>query len=198
MPDSPSLHTLATWLAGEFDNRAQAQEQPAWFVHLRLWYRPLPFRIGGNLALFAEQSNALYLDNPYRQRVAVLQELAPQQYQAQYFAFQQPDRVRGAGAHPDRLKNLTLDAMELLPGCRLTITQSDGLYKAHPEPEDKCYFQYEGQQRQVILGFEVSRDRLWSFDRGVDPETGQGLWGALLGAYEFEKQRDFSAELPTH
>ena len=59
-----------------------------------------------------------------------------------------------------------------------------------------CYFQYEGKTRQVILRFEVSAGRFVSYDRGVDPETGQSLWGAVLGPYEFNKCQDFAAELP--
>ncbi|GAB4376675.1 MAG: chromophore lyase CpcT/CpeT [Elainellaceae cyanobacterium] len=192
-----SLITLAHWLAGEFDNQPQALDNPIWFVHLRLWHRPLPFQINGNLALLAEQANILYLDRPYRQRVVVLQPTAmPDQWRAQYFAFKQPDRVRGAGANPDLLKSLSLDDLELLPGCVLTVTEQATSFKAEPEPGAKCYFQYEEQTRQVVLGFEVSADRFLSYDRGVEVETGKSLWGAIMGAYEFQKRQDFSAEFP--
>lgn len=194
----PSLLTLAHWLAGEFDNAAQSLEQPIWFVHLRLWHRPLPWQVEGNIALFAEQANALYLDKPYRQRVVVLKPTAsPDQLQAQYYAFKQPDRFSGAGAKPDRLHNLSPDDLDLLPGCILTVTQQVGVFKAAPEPDAKCYFQYEGQRRQVVLGFEASVDRFRSYDRGVNPDTGESLWGAIMGAYEFCKCQDFAAEVVT-
>lgn len=190
-----SLTTLASWLAGEFDNQPQALDSPVWFVHLRLWHRPLPFLIQGHPALFAEQANVLYLDQPYRQRVVVLQPTSqPDRLQAQYFACKQPDRLRGAGANPEILNSLSLDDLELLPGCILTVTQQSHGFRAEPEPDARCYFQYQGQQRQVVLGFEVSADRFLSYDRGVDPETGQALWGAIMGAYEFHKRRDFSDE----
>jgi hypothetical protein len=189
---SQSLSTLAQWLAGEYDNQAQAMDQPVWFVHLRLWHRPLPFQIEGNPALFAEQANALYLDQPYRQRVVVLKPTAnPRQLQAQYLAFKQPAQVKGAGANPDLLNGLSLADLEYLPGCALRVTEQDGRFKAEPEPESKCYFQYEGKTRQVILGFEASPDRFLSYDRGVEPETGKGLWGALMGAYEFQKRQQY-------
>ncbi|HEY9623317.1 MAG TPA: chromophore lyase CpcT/CpeT [Crinalium sp.] len=196
MPDSPPLTTLAQWLAGEFDNRAQAMDQPAWFVHLRLWQRPLPKRIDGHLALFLEQANALYLDQPYRQRIVVLQASETNGLQAQYLAFKDPTRFRGAGANPQRLQDLEPTDLESLPGCVLDITSQSDSFDAQPQPNSKCCFQYEGKTRQVVLGFKVSQDHLLTYDRGVDPETGQGLWGALMGPYEFQKCHDFASELP--
>jgi hypothetical protein len=190
------LTILAQWMAGEFDNLPQAQEQPVWFVGLRLWHRPLPWRIGGNLALFCEQTNALYPEAAYRQRVVVLKPGAERIWQAEYKAFQQPERFKGAGANPALLKALTPADLVELPGCRLTITQQGDRFRAEPEPEAKCCFQYNGETRQVILGFEATAAQFWSHDRGVDPNTGKLLWGALMGAYEFHKRQDFRAELP--
>lgn len=196
MSPFPTAQILAQWLAGEFDNRPQALDQPIWFVHLRLWHRPLPRRINGSLALFAEQANALYLNDPYRQRVLVLQEHEGEALNAQYFAFKHPSQFQGAGANPERLASVGLDDLELLPGCRLPITLNDTTFVAQPEPDAKCYFQYQGQTRQVVLGFESSPGRFVSYDRGVDPETGQALWGAIMGPYEFTKCQDFASELP--
>ncbi len=191
------LTQLAHWLAGEFDNQPQAQDQPVWFVSLRLWQRPLPFRIQGHLALFCEQANSLYLDAPYRQRILVLRPSDnPQQGRAQYLAFKQPERFKGAGAQPERLQTLTLDDLEALPGCELTITYTNQRFKADPDPDAKCCFQYNGQTRQVILGFEATATQFLSWDRGVDPDSGKLLWGALMGAYQFHKRQDFAAEFP--
>jgi hypothetical protein len=191
-----TLITLAQWLAGEFENRSQALEQPAWFVHLHLWHRPLPQRIQGKLALFAEQANVLYLEQTYRQRVILLQETEQSHLQVQYLELKQPERLRGAGANPSRLNQLSLTDLEWLPGCTLAVTQQTETFMAQPEPGAKCCFPYEGKTRQVILGFVASAVRFLSYDRGVDPDTGQALWGALMGPYEFNKCQDFSAELP--
>ncbi|WP_088891793.1 chromophore lyase CpcT/CpeT [Leptolyngbya ohadii] len=187
-----SLATLTQWLTGEFDNQKQALDQPIWFVHLRLWHLPFPIAIDGYPALFAEQANALFLTNPYRQRVFVLKptqesDRSEAQFEAQYFGFRQPDRVCGAGQNPDLLKSITLDDLEPLPGCCLKIQFQDDRFTAQAEPGAKCCFQYNGETRQVVLGFEATADRYISHDRGVDPNTGQALWGAVMGAYEFQK-----------
>jgi hypothetical protein len=190
-----TLATLTQWLTGEFDNQAQAFNQPIWFVHLRLWHRPFPIAIDGHPTLFAEQANALYLNNPYRQRVWMLKPTEqPAQFQAQYFGFRQPDRVRGAGLNPELLKRITLEDLELLPGCCLSIQFQNDCFTASPEPDTKCCFQYNGETRQVVLGFEVSVDRFLSLDRGVDSTTGQALWGAVMGAYEFQKIKQYSSQ----
>jgi hypothetical protein len=194
MSASEILTRLAPLMAGEFDNQPQAIDQPVWFVPLRLWYRPLPLRLDGKVALFAEQANLLQIDRPYRQRIAVLQEQAGVP-QVQYWGFKQPDRFLGAGANPGLLEGLSLAELEELLGCILTVTEQGGKFKAEPEPGATCCFQYDGATRQVVLGFEVSPGKFWSYDRGVDPETGKGLWGALMGAYEFEKRVDFAGEL---
>lgn len=194
MPPLLDLPTLAGWLAGEFDNRPQSLDQPAWFVHLRLWHRPLPIRVEGCIALFAEQANALYLQNPYRQRVLVLQENGGSltgSPTVQYWAFRQPDHVRGAGARPELLSNLTMDDLQPLPGCRLRLRPHGDGVAAEPDAGDRCCFQYNGETRQVVLGFEASPGRFRSYDKGVDPDTGQALWGALMGPYEFTKQVDY-------
>ncbi|GAB4148017.1 MAG: chromophore lyase CpcT/CpeT [Cyanobacteria bacterium J069] len=193
MADSLDLPRLAQWLAGEFDNRAQSLDQPTWFVHLRLWHRPLPLRINGCLALFAEQANALYLQNPYRQRVLVLQtgEKTPT---VQYLAFRQPDRFRGAGAQPELLANLVPEDLEDLPGCYLRLRAQGERVFAEPEDGACCCFQYNGETRQVVLGFEAGPTTFCSYDKGVDPQTGQALWGALMGPYEFTKRVDFAVE----
>lgn len=69
MSFSPQLVNLGNYLAGEFDNREQALGEPIWFVHLRLWQRPVDLFSDDSITLFAEQANIVNLDRPYRQRI---------------------------------------------------------------------------------------------------------------------------------
>ena len=185
---------LAEWLVGEFDNKAQSMEEPAWYVPLRLWHRPLLHRIHGSLAIFAEQSNFLKLELPYRQRILAI-EPAGNRLSVQFWAFKDPARFRGAGASPNLLDQATESELEALPGCRLEVEFTGDRYRAMPAPESRCYFNYDGKQRQVILGFEASSGQFLSYDRGVDPETGQSLWGAMMGPYIHQKRSSYSLPL---
>ncbi len=197
MKDPQLVSTLARWLAGEFENQAQALENPAWFVHLHLWHRPLPQRLDGKLALFGEQANVLNLKQAYRQRILLLSETqGTNQLQGQYLALKCPEQFRGSGLDPNLLESITLTDLEWLPGCVLTVTEQDGTFSAQMAPNTRCRFEYQGKTIQVALGFEARASQFLSYDRGIDPESGQALWGALMGPYQFKKCQDFSQALP--
>lgn len=196
------LNILAQYLAGEFENQHQAMTDPVWFVHLRLWQRPVPLFPPDSLTLFAEQANVLTLDRPYRQRLMRLMpnSAEPSTIQVQYYSFHNSDRFVGAGQDPQRLQDITLDQIEILTGCQLEVTLTNTAsqslrFRAESPPDRRCCFRYQGQLRYVSLGFEVSSEELLSYDKGIDPETGQALWGAMMGAYHYRKQQDFSGEL---
>lgn len=202
---SPELLVLARYLAGEFGNQAQALAEPVWYVHLRLWQRPVPAPLfpEDSIALFAEQANALNLEQPYRQRILRLMPLAntPSGLQVQYYALKDPAAWRGAGGNRALLGQLTPADIEFLPGCTLTVTAQpltpdSYRFSAFLPPDARCCFTYQGVIRQVSLGFEATPAQFLSYDRGIDPATGQAIWGAIQGPFQFTKCQDFSAEQP--
>jgi hypothetical protein len=186
------LTKLTQYLMGEFENRTQAIADPIWFVHLHLWHRPVALFSEDSVALFAEQANILQLDQPYRQRLLRIQvHPDPFPLQVQYYRFLDPGRFKGAAAQPTLLSTVTLNDIELLPGCVLPVryVQNEGSdrFIAQPLDDKPCCFPYAGKTRQVCLGFEASPDEFLSYDKGIDPETGQGIWGAMMGAYRFQR-----------
>lgn len=190
--------TLADCLRGEFDNREQAIANPVWFVHLKAWHRPVNLFTQDSLTVFAEQANVLQLDQAYRQRLLRIQlaEDDPQfPVKIQYYRFKNPSAFQGAGQHPELLAHLAEDSVEVLPGCILQVTHTQtsqgSHFKALPPDDVRCCFPYGGQTRQVSLGFEANSEKFFSYDKGIDPDTGKALWGAILGAYEFTKRRGY-------
>ncbi|WP_040655214.1 chromophore lyase CpcT/CpeT [Rubidibacter lacunae] len=188
---------LASWLAGEFENQVQAREQPAWFVHLRWWNRPLPIAIDGYVALFAEQSPVANPERVYRQRVLVLQPGASKREDCavQYYACKQPDRWRGGGRERALLAALSPDDLEFLPGCRLAVTYSAGTFQARLPEGTRCQFYVGGTLCEIALGFDVTASEYRSRDKGIDPETGKTIWGGLMGPYLLIRQQSFANEL---
>ena len=194
---SSNLLTLASHLTGEFENSEQAAAEPVWYVHLRLWQRPVALFGEDSITIFAEQANITNLQNPYRQRLMRLQP-APEPLhalQVQYYEFKDPAIVKGAGNNPDLLKSMTLDQINLLPGCTLNVSLLKGdLFIAKPPVGDRCCFNYQGEIRQVVLGFEASADKYLTYDKGIDPKTNKALWGAMMGPYRYIKTQGYSQE----
>jgi hypothetical protein len=205
MAVAPGLLMLARYLAGEFDNREQAIAEPVWFVHLRLWHRPVRLvSDDDSLTLFAEQASIVNLDNPYRQRLMRLQTSTtdPQAFQVQYYSFKDPAAVAGAGRKPELLESVTLEQLECLPGCTLNVICQHAIaaspvstepqrFVASPPPDTWCSFTYQGETRYVSLGFEASSAEFLSYDKGIDPTTGKALWGALMGPYRYTKRENY-------
>ncbi|HEY9599883.1 MAG TPA: chromophore lyase CpcT/CpeT [Cyanophyceae cyanobacterium] len=200
---APELMTLAQYMAGEFDNQQQAIAEPIWYVHLRLWQRPVPLFTEDSLTLFAEQANIVNLDKPYRPRILRLfaSDTHPNSLQVQYYMLKEPDAIRGAGRNPERLKQLSAKEIEFLPGCLLTVqyrqvAPNSYEFSASSATGCPCQFSYQGSSYQISLGFEATRDEFRSYDKGLDPTTGKANWGAILGPFRFTKRQDFSTELP--
>lgn len=197
MSFSPQLITLGTYLAGEFDNQQQALAEPVWYVHLRLWQRPVELFTEDSITLFAEQANIVNLDRPYRQRIL---RLMPSQSEAslqvQYYMPKNPSALIGAGRDPNLLKTLTPDQLELLPGCSLQVTQQEvavNQYKfiATPPTDTRCTFTYQGNLVQVALGFEITQTELHTYDKGIDQVIVKATWGAIVGPYCYTKREQY-------
>jgi hypothetical protein len=195
---APQLIALAEYLAGEFDNQEQAIADPVWYVHLRLWQRPVNLFSEDSITLFAEQANIINLDNPYRQRIMRLQpkDDCDADLQVQYYMPKNPGSLKGAGRNPSLLNTLTPDQLELLPGCILTVTQQTtapncSKFVGTPPVNTCCSFTYLGNSIQVSLGFEASATEFHSYDKGIDTATGKATWGAILGPYRYTKRNQY-------
>jgi hypothetical protein len=197
MPLAPHLLTLASYLTGEFENQEQAAAEPIWYVHLRLWQRPVTIFSEDSITLFAEQANSMNLQNPYRQRLMRLQPASESCYalQVQYYEFKDPAIVKGAGINPELLKAVTLAQINCLPGCILNVTLEGDRFVAKPPTDAPCCFNYQGEVKQVSLGFEAKADSYLTYDKGIDPKTRKALWGAIMGPYRYKKTKDYSREL---
>ncbi len=195
---SPQLMTLAAYLAGEFSNQQQASEQPAWYVNLRLWIRPVPIFTDDSLTLFAEQANVIKIDQPYRPRILRLRQ--KETIEVEFYMFEDLTTARGAGGNQALIEQITPEKIKFLPDCTLEVASkqlNDGQYcfETTPKTQKPCAVSYQGTTFQVFLGFKATANELQTYDKGIDSKTGKGTWGALMGAYRFSKLRDFSGEL---
>ncbi len=194
---SPQLIALAEYLAGEFDNQQQAIADPVWYVHLRLWQRPISL-FEDSLTLFAEQANVVNIDRPYRQRIMRLMPGSEPEAPllVQYYMPKNPGALCGAGRNPALLNHLTPEQFDFLPGCSLNVSQKKLApdryqFAATPPPQACCTFTYQGNTVQVSLGFEATTEELKTYDKGIDSTTGKATWGAILGPYCYTKRQQY-------
>jgi hypothetical protein len=199
---SPELVALGKYLAGEFENKQQALAEPAWYVNLRLWQRPIPLFREDSITLFAEQASVIDLDRPYRPRILRLKhhQSNPQQLQVEYYMFKDLTAIAGASRHLELIQQIKPEQIEFLPNCTLniqieTLSSNNYRFQAFSASDRPCSFIYQGNTYQVALGFVVTSEQLETYDKGIDPKTGKAMWGALLGPYRFTKRQDFSTEL---
>ena len=187
---SPELKALGTYLAGEFDNQQQALEQPAWYVHLRLWMRPVPLFTEDSITLYAEQASVVNIDRPYRPRILRLR--SRETIEIEYYMFDDIEWIAGAGRDRTKLEQITPENIKLLPNCTLKVTTTNiapGNYRFQTTPvtETPCSFNYQGNNYQVFLGLEATAEELLTYDKGIDPLTGKGIWGGVTGCLSLYK-----------
>ncbi|MBE9136108.1 chromophore lyase CpcT/CpeT [Nodosilinea sp. LEGE 07088] len=195
------LEQLATYLAGEFDNRQQSLAEPIWYLHLRLWHRPLPRALfGQGYSFFIEQVSVASGSAPYRQRIL---HLSDRNYQlwGQYYGLVDPVAYSGGATDPARLASLTRADLVDLPTCGVSIEyQPDRETFSARLPDDSlCSFTIDGTTTYVRLRFEVGPGTstpgspvvFQMSDRGVDPATGKATWGPQMGPFRLLKQVAF-------
>lgn len=196
------LHQLATALAGEFDNKPQSMADPAWYLHLRLWQRPLPAHFfDEGYGLFIEQIGVTAGKPPYRQRILHLTAKGNNLW-GQYYALSDPVAYAGGATQPDRLISLTREALITLPTCGLALErQPDGqTYSARLPGDSLCTFTASGITTYVRLAFDIGPESpapgspvvFQMNDRGIDPETGKVTWGPKMGPFRLVKQSAFA------
>lgn len=195
---SPNLITLGNYLIGEFSNQKQALEQPAWFVNLHLWFRPVSLFSEDSLTLFTEQVAVVNSSQPYRPRLLRLsQDSSSGDLTVTYYKFKDMSAFLGGGRDPKKLENLTINDVDLLThkGCylKVKITQMNPNsyhFKAFPLTDEPCCFTHQNQEYKIALGFEVTEREYKSHEKGINSQTGTATWG-LMGAYCFDKINQF-------
>ncbi|WOD40875.1 chromophore lyase CpcT/CpeT [Nodosilinea sp. E11] len=197
----PLLERLASYLAGEFDNRSQSLADPVWYLHLRLWHRPLPPScFGEGYSFFIEQLSVVSGQPPYRQRILHITERSEGLW-GQYYGLPDPVAYSGSATQPDRLASLTRDQLIALPQCGVAIEYqpTTETFSARLPGDRLCSFTANGGVSYVRLKFDIGPETLapgspvvfQMEDRGVDPTTGKTTWGPQMGPFCLVKQQTY-------
>lgn len=194
MTHSTDIVTLARWMAADFSNQEQAIENPPFFAHIRVCMRPLPVELLSGVSFYIEQAYDFTLNNPYRVRVLKLM-VAGDRIAIENYSVKDEQQFYGAARQKERLKNLTVEHLEKLPGCNMIVDWTGSSFKGVVEPGKGCIVFRKDKKTYLDSEFEIDADKFTSLDRGKDVETDEHIWGSVAGPFYFVRRASFADEI---
>ncbi|WP_026732256.1 chromophore lyase CpcT/CpeT [Fischerella sp. PCC 9605] len=194
MTHSTDIATLARWMAADFSNQEQAFENPPFYAHIRVCMRPLPLEVLSGVSFFVEQAYDYTLHDPYRLRVLKLINGA-NHIAIENYCVKEEQRFYGASRNLERLKTVSVDDLEKLPGCNMIVEWTGNSFKGKVEPGKGCIVFRKGQKTYLDSEFEIDEEKFISLDRGRHPETDEHIWGSVAGPFHFVRWQSFADEV---
>lgn len=189
------LHTLASFMAGDFSNREQSDADPKTYAHIRIFFRPLPWEFFSAIGFYSEQVYDYDLWSPYRQGVHRLVNRGDDIYIENY-SLQEAYNYAGAGHNRDILLTITPDCIQRRHNCSMVFKKDGDLFRGSVEPGNKCLIHRKGIETYLVSDVELTETTWVSWDRGMDLKTHQQVWGSAAGPLKFVKKESFVSELP--
>ncbi len=194
MTHSQDITTLARWMASDFSNQAQAYANPPFFAHIRVCMRPLVSDLLGGTSLFLEQAYDFALNQPYRLRVIRLS-IVDDRIELENYKVKEQEQFFGASRNPDLLSTLTSNLIEKMDGCDMDVTWTGHSFQGQIKPGKACIVERKGKITYLDNSFDITDQKLTSYDRGRDPETDELVWGSIAGPFEFYSTQSFADEV---
>ncbi len=189
------VRDLAQALAGHYNNKQQAIDNPVWFANIHVYQCPLPWSVLGGYGFYIEQVYDLDLSKPYRQAVIQLTPGEAASVRIENYAIQNPERFIGAGREFSKLDALQASELIHLAPCAVVAERQGEGFKGASIPGKGCEITRKGRQTYLKSEFTWSRSRYRTLDQGLDPETNEVVWGSVWGHFEFAKIEDYAAQL---
>lgn len=181
-----TLETYVELRTGSFSSAAQAASDSRYGV--ATWHiAERPGRKGNVRWLYVEN----WLENaeaPYRQRMIRLQLAEDGSIVARGHPLPEPARYVGAWSDTDRLSKLDVEALDVMPGCDVTIVRTGPQRFEGQTSGAQCENSYRGA-RYAISQSVLTADYMTNWDRGFDADGNQ-VWGPVSGGYRFERIGD--------
>lgn len=192
---SDIVRDLAQALAGHYNNKQQAIDNPVWFANIHVYQCPLPWSVFGGYGFYIEQVYDLDLSKPYRQAAIHLTATEGAAVRIENYAIKNPERFVGAGRDFSKLDALQASDLIHLAECAVLAERYGEGFKGASIPGKGCQITRKGRQTYLKSEFTWSRSRYRTLDQGLDPDTNEVVWGSVWGHFEFEKAEDYAAQL---
>lgn len=195
--DSNLLIELARLMAGDFSNRQQSDADPKNYAHIRIFFRPLPWEFFSGIGFYSEQVYDYNLWTPYRQGIHRLVDRGDHIYIENYSLIE-AENYAGSGHNRDILLTIPPDSIERRHNCSMVFYPEGKMFRGSVEPGNKCFVHRKGVNTYLISSVELTETTWVSWDRGLDLETHQQIWGSAMGPLKFTKKASFAHELPAN
>jgi CpeT protein len=182
------VRALRTALAGSFDSSAQAARDESYF-DIVLHMTPMWTWRDDGPWLYVEQAVATSADRPYRQRVYKLERMGANRVRSRVFVFDEPLTHAGAWKSGSPMSEMSPEDLEERVGCAVLMTYDPATGGfVGSTMGNGCRSELNGSA-YATSEVVITPDRIVSWDRGYDA-TGQQVWGAEKGGYEFVRVAD--------
>lgn len=189
------LYELACLMAGDFCNRQQSQVDPKTYAHIRIFFRPLPWEFFSGIGFYSEQVYDYDLWSPYRQGVHRLVDQGDRIYIENY-SLKDAELYAGSGHNRDILLTIPPKAIARRKNCSMVFTKVGEVFQGRVEPGNNCLIERKGVQTYLVSEVELTETTWVSWDRGMDINTHQQIWGSAAGPLKFKKRESFANEIP--
>lgn len=194
-PKNSLLNELAYLMAGDFCNRQQSDADPKNYAHIRIFFRPLPWEFFSGIGFYSEQVYDYDLWSPYRQGVHRLVDQGDRIYIENY-SLKEAENYAGSGHNRDILLTIPAHGIERRHNCSMVFRKEGEGFRGNVEPGNKCLIHRQGVNTYLVSDVELTETTWNSWDRGMDLNTHQQVWGSAVGALKFKKRASFAEELP--
>lgn len=187
------MYAVARAMAGGFSNQKQAMADPANYAHIRVFFRPLPWDFFGGLGFYSEQVYDHDLWLPYRQGIHRFVPYGNEVYIENY-SINDALIYAGAGRNLDILRSIKSDQIERRCNCSMIFKQNGEAFEGRVEGKC-CFIEKKGQKTYLVSDAIFTETTFTGFDRGLDLETDEQIWGSAHGPLKFEKTDSYADEV---
>jgi len=181
--EASDLDLLTEWMTGTFSSAAQAAEDPEFFA-VSLHMTPIWTDRQDGRWLYVEQAVSDAPDRPYRQRVYLVDEVAPGLFETRVYTLPDPGSVIGAWRTDAPLNDLNPDDLEEREGCSIVLRRHDETFIGSTLAW-LCSSSLRGAS-YATSEVMITPDGMVSWDRGFAEDQKQ-VWGSVNGGYVLDR-----------
>lgn len=175
--------SLVSLMTGSFNSERQSQED-AEFYSITLHMYPV-WESSDQQWLYVEQAVTAMQDKPYRQRMYLVEELAPDSFRSVVYTLENEEQFIGKWQDPSFFDQFDETILSEREGCAVYLKKTGENEYSGSTLGDACKSTLRGAS-YATSKVSISPMMIESWDQGFDAE-GEQVWGAVKAGYQFDR-----------